>query len=85
MDKLGIFHANIYIYIRNQCYNGTVKLVKPSSNCLTDRSKAALLLCFFLVCFCLCHTVLSVSCSLVGTCWERACLGMCSCVFVTFP
>ena len=24
-----------------------------------------------IICICLCHTVLSVSCSLVVTCWER--------------
>ena len=39
---------------------------------------------------CLCHTVLSVSCSLVVTCWERADLlallrVMLSFIFVTFP
>ena len=26
----------------------------------------------FFSCVCLCHTVMSVSCSLVVTCWERA-------------
>ena len=46
---------------------------------------------FIFVCHvCLCHTLLSVSCSLVVTCWERADLFailcvMLSCVFVTFP
>ena len=39
---------------------------------------------------CLCYAVLSVSCRLVITCWERADLlaslfVMFSCVFVTFP
>ena len=44
----------------------------------------------FVICVCLCYTVLSVSCSLVVTCWERAdplallCV-IFSCVFVTFP
>ena len=43
-------------------------------------------LCFLFVC----HPVLSVTCSLVVTCWERADLMallyvMFSCVFVTFP
>ena len=38
----------------------------------------------------LCHTVMSVSCSLVVTCWKRSGLlsplyVMFSCVFVTFP
>ena len=43
-----------------------------------------------LFCICLCHIVLSVSCSLVVTCWER--FGLlallyvtCCSVFVTFP
>ena len=54
-------------------------------------TKAVLLLwILFVICVCLCHTVLSVSSSLVVTCWERtALLGplnlMFSCVFVTFP
>ena len=26
----------------------------------------------FFICVCLCHTVMSVSCCLVVTCWERA-------------
>ena len=39
---------------------------------------------------CLCHTVMSVSCCLVVTGWERSDLlallyAMLSCVFVTFP
>ena len=47
------------------------------------------LFCYFVFCVCLCHTVLSVSCSLVITCWERVDLlallyVMFSCVFVTF-
>ena len=46
------------------------------------------LLCAFHVC--LCHTVLSVPCSLAVTCWERADLlallfVMFACVFFTFP
>ena len=65
-------------------------MFKPSSNWLTDRSKAVLLLLILFVIFVSCHTVLSVPCSLVVTCWERADLlahlyGMFSCVFVTFP
>ena len=45
----------------------------------------------FVVCVCLCHTVLSVSCSLVVTCWERAFFSLGSLVcdaflfLVTFP
>ena len=63
-------------------------IFKPSSNCFTDFSKVDpfCYLCFVFVY----HTVLSVPCSLVVTCWERADLlallyGMFSCVFVTFP
>ena len=39
------------------------------------------------MCVCLCHTVMSVSCSLVVTCWETADLlaFLYACVFVTFP
>ena len=45
---------------------------------------------FFIFVFCLCHTVLSVSCSLVVTCWEMADLlaplyVMFYYVYVTFP
>ena len=41
----------------------------------------------FLFCVCLCNIVLSVSCSLVVTCWDFLDLlyVMFSCVFVTFP
>ena len=44
---------------------------------------------FFVICVCLCHTVMSVSCSLAVTCWERVDLlaflyVMFSCVFSTF-
>ena len=61
--------------------------VGPSSKFLIDPSLVDLF-CYF--CVCLCHTVLSVSCSHVVTCWERADLlvlfyVMFSCVFVTFP
>ena len=64
-------------------------LFKPSGNVLTDRSKAVLLLWIhFVICVCLCHTVLSVLCSLVVTYWARTdhlallCV-MFSCVFVS--
>ena len=45
---------------------------------------------FFVICVCLYQTVMSVSCSLLATLWERAELlaflyVMSSCVFVTFP
>ena len=44
----------------------------------------------FFICICLCHIVLSVSCSIRVTCWERAVFlallyVACCCVFVTFP
>ena len=68
-------------------------MFKPYRNFLTDRSKAVLLLwILFVMCVYvgLFHTVLSVPCSLVVTCLERADLFallcvMFSCVFVTFP
>ena len=67
-----------------------MKLVLPSSNILTDRSKAVLLLWIFLFYVCLCYIVLSVSCSLVVTFWERVdflalLYVIFSCVYVTFP
>ena len=50
-------------------------MFKPSSNFITDRSKAVLF-CIFVLLFVLCvylsDTVLSVPCSLAVTCWERA-------------
>ena len=52
--------------------------------------KVVFLLWIFFSYVCLCHIVLSVSCSLLVTCWERADLlallyVMFSCVFVTLP
>ena len=72
---------------------GTVEQVFLLNNFLTERSKAVLLLWIFLLfvcCVCLCHAVLSVSCSLVVICWEMADLlallyVMFNCVFATFP
>ena len=83
----------VLIHIRNSGDVGTVKHVKPSSNFLSDHSKVGLLYGSFLLFLSrvfLCHTVLSVPCSLVVTCWERADLlallcVMFSCDFVTFP
>ena len=49
---------------------------------LTDRSKAVLLL-WILFGICLCHTAMSVSCSLMVTHWERADLLALLCVM--FP
>ena len=93
MGKLGIFYANetsICLHIRNKGEVGRSNMFKSSSDCLTDRSNVLrLLLIIFVICY-LSHTVLSVPCSLVVTCWERADLlahlyVMFSCVFVTFP
>ena len=76
---------------RNKYYNPSIRHLP--SNFLTDRSKAVLLLYTFLLFVfrvCLCHSVLSIPCSLKITRWERAdllallCM-MFSCVFPTFP
>ena len=37
-----------------------------------DPGSRRLLWLFFVICVCLCHADVSVSCSLVATCWERA-------------
>ena len=60
-------HLYVSIHSRIKGEVGTVNKFKSSSNVLTERSKAVLL---FLIC--LCHIVLSMSCSLVVTHWERA-------------
>ena len=68
-------------------------MFKPSSNFLSDHSKAVLLLWIFLLFVfrvCLCYTFLSVSCGPVVTCLEiydllaLLCV-MFTCVFITFP
>ena len=74
----------VLIHIRTKGEVGTSPLVK---NIFADRSKAVL---FFVDLFRVCHAFLSVHCSLVVTCWERAGLLallyiMFYCVFVTFP
>ena len=45
---------------------------KPSSEYFTDRSKAVLLLWIVMLHVGVCWAVVSVPCSLVVTCWERA-------------
>ena len=59
---------------------------KPSSRSVfTDRSKAVLLLWIVLLVMfhvCVCYVVVSVLCSLVVTCWERA--DLLAVVFVEF-
>ena len=66
---------------------------KPSFDNFANRSKAVLfvdLFCYFLYHVYLCYTILSVPCSLVIPCWDKADLlpllhDVFSCVFVTFP
>ena len=83
-------HRSVLISIRNKANVVLSNMLKPSSNFLTDHSKVVLLLWILFIICASCHTVLSVPCSLVVTCWEKAdILGllcvMFSCVFVTFP
>ena len=65
-------------------------LLPSSKNIFTYRPKVVLLLwILFALNVSVCHTIMSVHCSLVVTCRERACLlaflyVMFSCVFVTF-
>ena len=64
-------------------------LFKGEFSFLTVRSKAVLLLWILFVISVSCHSVFSVPCSLVVTCWEMADLlallyVICYCVFVTF-
>ena len=71
----------------------TNQMFKPSSDCLTNRSKAVLLLwipLLFMFHVCFCYVIVSVPCSLVITCCELAVLLalLCvvfSCAFVPFP
>ena len=86
-------HLCVLIFIGIKDEVGTVKHVfKPSSNFITHCSKWMLLFGYFLLFMFhvyLCYAVLSVPCSIVITCWERADLlallcVMFSCVFVTF-
>ena len=64
-------HLCVMVHIRNK---GEVKnMSKPSSNFLTDYSKAMpLLWILFVFHVCLCHAIFSVPCSLVVVCLERA-------------
>ena len=58
---------------------------KPSSRFFTDRSKAVLLLWIVLLVMLhvsVCYAVVSVPCSIVVTCWERA--DLLAVVFVEF-
>ena len=59
--------------LRTLIQDGFLLLLK-GCNFLTNHSKAVFLLWIFLfvIYVCLCHTVISLSCSLEVTCWERA-------------
>ena len=77
-------HQFDLIHYRNKSEVGAVKHVLA----LQKLFYKAVLFCgsFLLFVFHVCHAVLSVPCSLVVTCWERAdllCVNF-SCVFVTF-
>ena len=86
-----IKHLCVLIHIRNKGEVGTVKMFKPSSNFLTDHSKAVLRLWILFLLFvfrvCLCHSVLSVLAALWSpaqkglTSWLP---GLCFLCFVTF-
>ena len=86
-------HLCILIHIRIKGEVGNIKMFMPSSIFLLTVPRWCFFCGSFLLivfCVCLCYTVLSVPCSLVITCWERADLltllcVMFSCVFVTFP
>ena len=78
-----IKHLCVFIHIRNKGEVGTVKLVLLAvpKGCFFCGS-------FLLFMFRVCHAFLSVHCSLVVTCWERAghlalLYVMFNCVFVT--
>ena len=78
-------HLFVLINIRNKVNVVPSNMFKPSSNFLTDHSKAVLLLWILIVICASCHTILSVHCSLMVTCWKRAdLLGPCMC-FCHFP
>ena len=54
-------HLCVLIHIRINGEVGTVKLIYASSNFITDRPKAVLLLWIFcIICICLYHIVMSV-------------------------
>ena len=69
-------------------------MFKSPSDIFADRSKEVLLVdtvsYLYMFHVCLCYAILSVPCSLLITCWQRADLSplLCvvfSCVFVSFP
>ena len=60
----------VLIHIRKNGRLVPLNMFKPSS-IFTDRSKVVLFL-LFMFHVCLCYGALSVPCSLVITCWERA-------------
>ena len=84
-----VLKEHISIMFTFECHE--TSLTPPVKMIFTDRSRAVLplwILCYFM--FRVCHAVLSVHCSRVVTCWQRANLlaityVMFSCVHVTFP
>ena len=77
--KLEVFHLWTFFAIRRCFFCGSFFVTKA----------AFLLRIFFVICVCLCHAVMSASCSFVVACWESAdllavlCM-MFPCAFVTF-
>ena len=64
----------VLIHIRNKDEAGTMKLVKALQYNFLLTVPRLFFFCgsVLLFMFCVCHAVLSVHCSLVVTCWERA-------------
>ena len=96
IDTLGIFHVNqtsfcLYPHHKVRGWYHITSISPPVKIFLVIVARW----CFFcrsflLIMFCVCHAFLSVLCSLVVTCWERAGLLALLCVlfssvFVTFP
>ena len=78
------FQRTTYVAAAKKLVN-KISQRSPSDHQISPQGGASFVDPFF-ICI-LCHTVLSVHCSLVVTCWERADLLalVCDCVFVTFP
>ena len=86
------FPKCVLVHIRIKDEVAPCYMLKPSSKniLLTVQRRCFFRGSFLLFMFCICHAFLSVHCSLVITCWERAYLlallcVMFYCVFVTFP
>ena len=93
MDKLGIMQIKnpcVLIHIRTKGGVGNIKLVLALQYFLLTYSSLWLFVDLFVTCLFLYHTVISVSCSLVVTCWQMTDLldflfVMSSCVFTISP